>query len=553
MKKLFLILLSVILILALSQSSMVSLAAKGDVIVDFVNGLYSELTTDYGFFGPFFEGKMVAPSATDGLVFDLSVEDSWFATEVSPQDMAPVKYAVLDIKTDDPSGVTGSKLCFGGVRKFWSEWANHDGKGLPALTTSYQKVCVDLTASGVDSVIADGVDFGMNQGNATGGHIYIKTVTFTDDVPNDAVAGSGTPAPVSPKPTPSPSPSPAPTPAPVTDGSSVKADFAKGANKDSRYGEYGFFGPYSDRNMVVMSETEGLIFNLSAIDSWVTAEMAPQEMKSYQYATLVIRTDDPTASKGFTMTIGGVAKKWEDWTNYDGKGAPALTTDYQIISLDLFKSGVNDPSHNITGDGDNGPDFALTKGEATGGYIYINSITFQDYPPENAVGDGNANPNPFPVTEPTTKFHPEIPYDNVVEDKDGNVSYYDDEGNHIIMHPDGAITYELITGEILYITKNGEGSYRVDKDGKKEYLPLEGNGDDEPAVDGNEPTTALAGGNSNNSAGDKSNNSAGKIKETGGKKSTVVPNPATDAGEITIALVTAITTCGVILLTSKKK
>jgi hypothetical protein len=190
--------LAIVIVALIAASIPVLTASAASVTVDYVGGSDGNNKEGaHGFFGPYFDGEMAKLDATDGLILDLSIADAWFTTEVAPQEMGSHKYAVLEIKTDDPKAIDGFTMKFGGQGKLWQDWTNHDGTALPTLTTSYQTICVDLYASGVDdpdhNITAEnnGADIAMNKGEAAGGHIYIKTITFQDEVPAGAAVAGG--------------------------------------------------------------------------------------------------------------------------------------------------------------------------------------------------------------------------------------------------------------------------------------------------------------------------------------------------------------------------
>jgi predicted small lipoprotein YifL len=156
---------------------------------------------------------------------------------------------------------------------------------------------------------------------------------------------------------------------PVATDDDVTVDYLGGSDKDNTYGEQGFFGPYTEMNAAVLEPGTGLVFDTSITDAWITTEVAPQEMPAKQYAVIKIKTDDPEGINGFTITFGGQGHLWEQWTTADGSAAPALTTEWQTVTIDLAAAGADQ----VVCDG---PDFAMNKGEAAQGKIYVESITF---------------------------------------------------------------------------------------------------------------------------------------------------------------------------------
>jgi hypothetical protein len=190
MKKFSIILAVLLVALLLASIPVMSASAAGDKVrVNYFFGATKDNTYgENGFWGPYSE-NMATLDENYGIVFDLSIQDSWFTTEICPQEMGPYHYAVFDIKTDDITAINGFEMYMGGVRKPWNEWVNYDGYALPVITTDFHLYCVDLYASGVDYVIGDGPDIAMNKAKATGGHLYIKSVTFTNSIPSSAEIG----------------------------------------------------------------------------------------------------------------------------------------------------------------------------------------------------------------------------------------------------------------------------------------------------------------------------------------------------------------------------
>jgi hypothetical protein len=164
------------------------------VVVDFVGGADGDNKDGkHGFFGPYSVDDMAKLTQENGLVVNLNLQDSWVTAEVSPQSMGSMRYAILDIKTDNPEAIAGFMMTFGGINKSWSMWKGPDGNGIPALTTYYQKICVDLYASGLDDPEHNitrennGADISFKKGNAPyshagGGYLYIRSITFTNEL-----------------------------------------------------------------------------------------------------------------------------------------------------------------------------------------------------------------------------------------------------------------------------------------------------------------------------------------------------------------------------------
>ena len=165
-----------------------------DVVVNYVEGAKDPENCkfgEYGFFGPYpdMDPDTLKPivednafyqlSTEDGMIFDIEPTDSWFTSQISPQEIGHYKYAKIEAKTDDPAGIDGFTMTFGSHGQGWQSWIDADGNNLPALTTEYQVYTVDLDASGVESLIG-GVDIAMNKGAGVKGHVFVKTITFTN-------------------------------------------------------------------------------------------------------------------------------------------------------------------------------------------------------------------------------------------------------------------------------------------------------------------------------------------------------------------------------------
>lgn len=176
-------------------SSELAIPETEDVKVDYVEGGKDPVnckTGEYGFFGPYPDmdpdtGKPIVEDNAfyqldpeNGMVFDISMKDSWFTSEIAPQEIGHYKYAIIEAKTDDPAGIDGFTMTIGGVGQGWQSWIDVDGNTLPALTTEFQTYKIDLEASGVETVVAAAADIAMNQGAGTAGHVYVKSITFTN-------------------------------------------------------------------------------------------------------------------------------------------------------------------------------------------------------------------------------------------------------------------------------------------------------------------------------------------------------------------------------------
>ncbi len=203
MKKL---LATVVVVMLAAVISLGSVFASDPVTMDFVKGATTDNTEGpNGFFGPYDDGESVKLDANDGLTIDMSVTEAWVTAEISPQEVGMYKYAVVVAKADDVASVTGFTIKFGNVGLRWEDWTSVDGK-VPMITTDYQTYVFDLkntkdekgkTPGSKDgsTIVTSGPEFALNQGEAKGGHVYVKSVTFTDEVPSDyAKAGGNTKA-----------------------------------------------------------------------------------------------------------------------------------------------------------------------------------------------------------------------------------------------------------------------------------------------------------------------------------------------------------------------
>lgn len=190
MKKSRVITLLLALVLVLISAIPVS-AAKDDVIVlNFTSAATSKNDNgECGFFGPYIGSKNMADlTTTDGLVFDLSVSKAWAKFEISPQTASMKKYVIFKIKADDAATSKGFNVTVGGATVAWEDLKTSDGKAAPTLTSSYQTVCIDVKESfGVNAIVAKGkADVAIEQGAATGGKLYINSITFTDEATAEA-------------------------------------------------------------------------------------------------------------------------------------------------------------------------------------------------------------------------------------------------------------------------------------------------------------------------------------------------------------------------------
>ncbi len=210
-----------IVVALVAAFSMISVFASEPVTMDFVAGAADE---DYvaankeglnGFFGPYTDGDAadggsLTMSPTDGAIIDMSVQDAWVTAEISPQEVDMYDYAVVVAKTDDAAAVNGFTIKFGNAGMKWQDWNSVGGK-VPMITTDYQTYVFSLRdsfevkdggkvlypgmnkaadastfdPSSIESIVTYGPEFAVNQGEAKGGKIYIKSVTFTDELPDD--------------------------------------------------------------------------------------------------------------------------------------------------------------------------------------------------------------------------------------------------------------------------------------------------------------------------------------------------------------------------------
>lgn len=176
------------------ENSGLALQEWEDLVVDYAAGAKDPENCkfgEYGFFGPYpdMDPDTLAPIVEDnafykldteeGMIFDIEPKDSWFTSQLSPQEIGHYKYVKILAKTDDPEGIEGFTMTFGSHGQGWQSWIDADGKNLTPLTTEFQTYVVDLDASGVKSLIG-GVDIAMNQGAGKHGHVYVKSFTFTN-------------------------------------------------------------------------------------------------------------------------------------------------------------------------------------------------------------------------------------------------------------------------------------------------------------------------------------------------------------------------------------
>ena len=191
MKKSRLITLLMALVLVLSIAAIPVSAAKDDVIVlNFTSAATSKNDKgECGFFGPYIGSKNMADlTSADGLVFDLSISKAWAKFEISPQTATMKKYVIFKIKTDNAASAKGFNVTVGGATVAWEDLKTSAGKAAPTLTPSYQTVCIDVKESfGVNAIVAKGkADVAIEQGAATGGKLFINSITFTDEATAEA-------------------------------------------------------------------------------------------------------------------------------------------------------------------------------------------------------------------------------------------------------------------------------------------------------------------------------------------------------------------------------
>ncbi|MFC5530223.1 sortase B protein-sorting domain-containing protein [Cohnella yongneupensis] len=171
------------LALAMGLSAM---AADGDLVYDNYN------RTDLKAFD---EGSKAAwadgNGAIDGNALKIAYgSEGWFGTG-GGIDASTYKYLVFRIKGAAggegdafnlnyaaPSGVKNTNKSF-------SDLVGPSGDKIPAITTEYQDIVIDLAASGIDSDIQG---FHFNFHKDVSGSLWIDTITFTNTAPNAPAA-----------------------------------------------------------------------------------------------------------------------------------------------------------------------------------------------------------------------------------------------------------------------------------------------------------------------------------------------------------------------------
>ncbi len=312
-----------------------------------------------GYEGPYNSADTVE-LGEEGLAFDSSVANGYMTAELLPQDVGAFKYAFVTIKTSEEMEASKFALTIGNVAKSWDQWIVADTlEYTTPVTDEFQTFVLDLEENGVtESVSATGPDLAMNKDGETAdeGIITISTIRFSNKADLDT---------------------------PVKNF--LGYDFAS---------KLGFWGPYAGtEDMASLSYTsEGLLFDTSVADSYVTAEINPQEAAFRKYAKVTIKTSDATINSGeFSLTIGDVSKRWTDWTD----GA-AITEEFQTIVIDLEANGVT------TLVKENGGDFALNKSTAVDdeGVLSIARIEFTNGSYELDLPSDDDEPIEPPVDEP---------------------------------------------------------------------------------------------------------------------------------------------------------
>lgn len=298
-----------------------------------------------GYWGPY-AGEGMITQNEEGINLDTSVTNSYFTAELDPQDTPLYKYAYVTLKASDSQKMTGEfSLTIGGVGKRWKDWAFAGGITNVAVTEEFQTVAIDLEASGVEALVVDGNDLAFNRSTAVDdeGILTIASIEFKNEAPGEE-----------------------------PDGDLLGYDFVK---------KTGYWGPYPDgtTNNYVLTE-EGLEFDTSVADSYVTAEINPQEIPFYKYAYITIKASDPEKmTGGFSLTLGNaVGKSWKDLPFVDGTDG-TLTNEFQTFVVDLEAWGATSLINPKLA-----PDFALNKHSKIDdeGKVIISSIAFKNEAPE---------------------------------------------------------------------------------------------------------------------------------------------------------------------------
>ena len=124
---------------------------------------------------------------------------------------------------------------------------------------------------------------------------------------------------------------------------------------------------------------DGIAFDTSVTNSYVTAEINPQEIPFYRYAYITIKTSDVSLYQGgFSLTLGNAGGKgWESWT-FVGEDT-TLTEEFKTFVIDLEESGATSLVNPSTA-----PDFALNRSTDIDdeGIITVKSVAFSNTAPE---------------------------------------------------------------------------------------------------------------------------------------------------------------------------
>jgi hypothetical protein len=290
-----------------------TLADEPWVGFDFIN--------EVGYYGPYGDAGEVTEN---GYEFDTSVNKGYMTAEVDPQGIGTYKYAYVTLKSSAPETTANFAMTIGGVGQAWHEWTLADGTNPDAeLPEDLETFCIDLEASGVDAIVVGGIDFAINQGDATEGIITVESVRFANAGPDEEEP------PV--EPTVVPAPTNVAAVANGADSITVSWDAVEGAN------EYGVYRSTEEDGTYTFVGYTG---NLEYVDAELDAETT--------YFYKVVASDGENESE-------------------ESEAASATTEAAPVLApADLYLSSVT-PSTATNYDGDNVVFNAIVRntGEAT--------------------------------------------------------------------------------------------------------------------------------------------------------------------------------------------
>ncbi len=171
----------------------------------------------------------------------------------------------------------------------------------------------------------------------------------------------------------------------VAQDSDLYLDFR---NEPNSTGGIGYFGPeFSDEGAGSMSPETALV--IKATDGGIVGiDFSENELKSYKYAFIKIKSSDKNKAVKMTLKIGDATISLDNWKISNGSKFPRnLDTEYKTYALDLRANGVTNlithstDATEVIADKTSDYDICFIADGADGADITIESIIFTDDKP----------------------------------------------------------------------------------------------------------------------------------------------------------------------------